>query len=65
MRVYTKLREMLLTHKDLLLEFEEIKKRISSQDARIDLVFDYLTKFITEEEKEPIQSVEFKTKKDG
>ncbi|MFT5819111.1 MAG: hypothetical protein ACI8ZM_000334 [Crocinitomix sp.] len=62
MRVYTKLRDMIIAHKDLLLEFEEIKKRISSQDDRIDLVFDYLTKFLTEEEqKEPIRRVGFKT----
>lgn len=63
MRVYTKLREMIITHKDLLLELEEMKKNISAQDERIDMVFDYLTKFITqEEEKEPIRKVGFKTK---
>ncbi len=62
-RIFTQMREMLLTHKDLLLELEEIKKRISSQDERIDMVFDYLTKFITQEEnKEPIRKVGFKRK---
>ena len=64
MRVYTKMRELILSNKELLLELEEIKKNISNQDQRIDIVFDYLTKFITqEEEKEPIRKVGFKSVK--
>ncbi len=63
-RVFTQMREMLLTHKDLLLELEEIRKGMANQDERIDMVFDYLTKFITlEEDKEPIQKIGFKPKK--
>lgn len=66
MRVYTKLRELLISHKDLLLGFEELKKRVSNQDERIELVFDYLTEFITkEDEKEPIRKVGFKIGADG
>lgn len=52
MRVFTRMREMLLTHKDLLIEMEEIRKKLSSNDERIDLVFDYLTQFITRDETE-------------
>lgn len=63
-RLFTKMREVLISHKDILLELEDMKKNISTQDERIDMVFDYLTKFITqEEEKEPIRKVGFKTKK--
>ena len=61
--LFIKMREMILTHKDLLLELEEIRKKMVSQDERIDLVFDYLTQFITRnesEEKRP--TVGFKTK---
>jgi hypothetical protein len=62
MRVYTKMRELMISNKDLLLQLEEIKKNISSQDQIIDIVFDYLTKFIThEEEKQPILKVGFKS----
>ena len=50
MRLFTKMREMILTHKDLLLELEEIRKKMTTQDERIDLVFDYLTQFITKDE---------------
>jgi phage regulator Rha-like protein len=47
MRLFTKMREILMTHKDLLIELEEIRKKLVTQDERIDLVFDYLTQFIT------------------
>ncbi|MBI3136241.1 MAG: ORF6N domain-containing protein [Bacteroidetes bacterium] len=59
--LFVKMREILMTHKDLLLELEEIRKKMASQDERlpdcvlqtgIDLVFDYLTQFITKDETE-------------
>lgn len=49
-RVFSRMREMLLTHKDLLLEMEEIRKKVSGQDKKIDLVFTYLKQFIREQE---------------
>lgn len=48
-RLFTKMREVLLTHKDLLIEMEEIRKKVSGQDEKIELIFNYLTKFITQE----------------
>ncbi len=48
-RIYTKLREMLLTHKDMLLKLEEMEKKIGKQDTKIKLVFDYLNQFIKQE----------------
>ncbi len=50
-RIYTKLREMLLTHKDILLKLEEMEKKIGKQDNKIKLVFDYLNQFIKQQEK--------------
>jgi hypothetical protein len=61
-RIFTKLREMLLTHKDLLLKMEELEKKISSHDEKIALLFEYLKQFINEQEK-PRQMIGFKTKK--
>ena len=52
-RVFTKMREMLLTHKDLLLEMEDIRKKVNGQDKKIDLVFTYLKQFIKEQESPP------------
>ncbi len=49
MRIFTKMREMLLTHKDLLLKMEEIEKKVSGQDEKIKLIFDYLKKFIQQQ----------------
>ncbi|MFT5824295.1 MAG: hypothetical protein ACI8ZM_005561 [Crocinitomix sp.] len=61
--VFVQMREMLLTNKDLLLEMEAVRKRLTGQDEKIDMTFDYLTKFITQEiEQEPIRTVGFKRK---
>lgn len=59
MRVYKKLKEMVLTHKDILLELEEIKKKMIAQDEKIEVVFDYLTKFVTQEQ-EPREQIGFR-----
>ena len=60
-RTFTKMRELLLTHKDLLLEMEEIQKKVNSQDEKIELIFKYLKQFVKEKEK-PRKSIGFKTK---
>ena len=59
MRVYVRIREMLLTHKDLLLKMDQLEKKVSSQDDKIILVFEYLKKFIDVQEK-PRRKVGFK-----
>jgi len=46
MRIFTKMREMLLTHKDLLLKVEQIESKVTSQDDRIKLLFEYLKKLV-------------------
>lgn len=45
MRVYTKLKEMLLIHKDVLIELENIKQKIGSNSNNIELIFNYLKQF--------------------
>jgi hypothetical protein len=51
MRVYVRIREMMLTHKDLLLKMERLEKRMAKQDEKIALVFKYLKKFIDVQDK--------------
>jgi hypothetical protein len=51
MRVYNKLREILLTNKDLLIEMEEIRRKVAGQDEKIQMIFKYLKQFIKEQEK--------------
>ncbi len=46
MRVFAKMRRILLTHKDLFLKMEQIEKHITGQDEKIKLLFDYLKQFI-------------------
>lgn len=57
--VFVRMREILLTHKDLLLEVEEIKKKVSGQDEKIELIFNYLQQFIKEKET-PRKRISFK-----
>ncbi len=60
-RLFTKLREMLMTNKDLLLRMEKIEKDLASQGQNIDVVFNYLDQFIKQEEK-PRVKIGFKQK---
>ena len=39
---FVKLNEMLLTHKDILLKLEEMEKKVTGQDEKIELIFNYL-----------------------
>jgi phage regulator Rha-like protein len=62
-RLFTKMRQIILTHKDLLIDMEEIRQKVASQDDKIELIFDYLTKFVTQNEKDnTIKKVGFRQK---
>jgi hypothetical protein len=45
-RVFTKMRELLLTHKDILLQLEKIEKKLSGHDEDIQLIFKYLKQLL-------------------
>jgi hypothetical protein len=45
-RVFTKMREMLLTHKDILLQLEKIETKLSRHDEDIALIFRYLKQLL-------------------
>ncbi len=62
MRVYSKLRKMLLTHKDLLLKMNELESKVTNHDKSIKQVFDYLNRFI-KENTTPQKAIGFKQKK--
>lgn len=42
MRIFTKMREMLATHKDILRKLEEIERKYTDHDQKIILIFEYL-----------------------
>jgi hypothetical protein len=45
MRVYTKIRNMLATHKDLLLKFEQFETKLADHDDKIMLILEYIKQF--------------------
>ncbi len=63
MRVFAKMRRILLTHKDLFLRLEQLERKLIGQDKKIELVFKYLKQFIKEQE-QPRKQIGFKTGKD-
>ncbi len=44
-RVFTRMRELLQTHRDILRKLEEIEKKDIEQDLKIMLIFEYLKQF--------------------
>lgn len=61
MRIFTRMREMLLTHKDILLKLEIIERKISKHDEEISLVFKALKQLLPEPKPEPRRRIGFKT----
>jgi len=57
-RVFTKMRELLSTHKEVLLKFEQLEKKDGEQDDKIMLIFEYLKQL----EKAKQEELEFKNR---
>src|SRR5690606_1243658 len=51
MRIYTKIREMLAAYNDVFLRVEQMEKQMLKQDQKIEVLFNYLIKFIEKEDK--------------
>jgi hypothetical protein len=71
MRVYTKLREMLLTNQDILLKLEQLDKKIVNMgfdvkmhDGEIETIFELIKEVMAEQSKPPLarEPIGFKTK---
>jgi RNA-binding protein YlmH len=50
--VFVKLREMVLTHKDMLLKLEQLEKRQALQDTSMKQLLQYMKLFVTEKQKQ-------------
>ena len=59
--VFVKLREVILLHKDVSLLVEQVEKKLIKQDEKIEVLFNYLSKFI-EKEEQPRTEIGFKRK---
>ena len=58
-RIFNKMREMLLANKDILLQLEQMQQKLAEHDKNIILIFDY----IKELEKEKLQKSKQKKRK--
>lgn len=52
-RIFTNMREMLLTHKDLLIKVVELENKFGKHHEKIVLIFDYLKQLISLKKKPP------------
>lgn len=62
-RVFTRMREMLLTHKDVLLKLEQLERKTIEHDDDIKLIFDFLKELLNPKP-EPMRKIGFKHKKE-
>ena len=46
MRVYSKMKELLMTHKDILLKLEQLEQKTDKHDGQIQLIFSYIKKLV-------------------
>ncbi len=60
-RIFTKMREVLLTNKDILLQLEKMENNIASHDADIVVIFDYLKQLLNPPA-EPRRKIGFRRK---
>ena len=45
-RIFTRMREMIMNHKDILLQLEKIEKKLAGHDEDITLIFQYLKQLL-------------------
>lgn len=60
-RIFTRLREMVLTHKDILLKLEQLERKVMQQDGDIKLIFKYLKELLNPKT-EPMRRIGYKRK---
>ncbi len=58
-RVFTRMKEMLLTNKDILLKLEQLENKVSGQDENIKMIFEALKQLLTPPS-EPRKRIGFK-----
>lgn len=61
MRIYSKLKGMLIDHKDILLKLEKLERKVTRHDEDLKVVFTYLKELINPKT-EPMRKVGFRRK---
>lgn len=62
-RIFTRMRELLLTHTEILLKLEKLERTAMSHDEELKLIFKYLRELLNPPE-EPRKEIGFKTGKE-
>lgn len=60
-RIFTRMREMLLTHKDILLKLEQLERKVVGHGGEIKLIFKYLNGLFNPKS-EPMRKIGFEQK---
>ena len=60
-RIFTKMRELLMTNQEILLKLEQLERRVDAHDQNIQVIFQYLKKLLAPPEK-PRPRVGFRRK---
>jgi len=63
MRIYSKLKGMIMDHKDILLKLEKLEGKVSKHDENFKVVFDYLRELLNPKT-EPMRKIGFKHSKE-
>ena len=58
-RIFTKLRELLLSNKDILLKLEQLEKKVTGHDADIKMIFTALKQLLHQPQK-PMTRIGFR-----
>ncbi len=61
MRIYTKMREMLMTNQEILLKLEQLERKVDGRDENIQVIFAY-PKQLLKPPQEPMPRVGFRRK---
>lgn len=59
-RIFTRMRELLLTHKDILLKLEQLEKQTFHNTEDIHLIFEYLKKLLSPAAETPRKRIGYK-----
>lgn len=59
MRVYSKMKELLMMHKDILVKLEQLERKTDKHDEQIEVIFDYIKKLV-EQPQERTERIGFK-----
>ena len=61
MRTFIKLRELLLTHKDLIIKLESLEKKYAEHDEKIQVIFQAIKQLLEPPSEEPKRKIGFHT----